>query len=336
MAPSLHISAGPDASSLEPLAVNHDEIPLTIDSPNFRGRATVRIKSFTGHDPEGVEHNSDCSYFNEERRRGITWSIQIQGRFLGEEEVSADDILFGNAFERSIASHLPYGTSLALQFVKVVDPNMQHDLYCDKPWAFSPFVATITHLNVQRLEKESLTSSSSAKDDFKVEGYPAFPTPDSDEGKNSTAAKGTEGYTVDDVSALVLAGEKDDRGRNQLASRYKESGLSVDASTLAGLNWPADQASGDKEAAAARRKLLGADAGRRQKVVVTPQDVFTADFCNGFLDFNTLNLNLPFSGGLHFDLKKYWDGQPVNYYCKNRKTGKVYFVVSFNIQDMDA
>ena len=111
MAPSLHISAGKDKDNLSPVAVNHDDKAIWIDSPSFRGRATVRIKDFTGFDPEGVEHKSDSSYFNEKYRKGITWSIQIQGRFL--KEVNTNDVVFGNQFDKPIKDHLPYGTSVA-------------------------------------------------------------------------------------------------------------------------------------------------------------------------------------------------------------------------------
>jgi hypothetical protein len=48
------------------------------------------------------------------------------------------------------------------------------------------------------------------------------------------------------------------------------------------------------------------------------QDVITADFCYGFLEFSpTLSLRLP--GGISFDLMRYWDGQPVRFVCCERK-----------------
>jgi hypothetical protein len=48
------------------------------------------------------------------------------------------------------------------------------------------------------------------------------------------------------------------------------------------------------------------------------QDLFTTDFCYGFIHFApTLSLNLP--GGISFDLMHYWDGQPVRFMCCERK-----------------
>ena len=48
------------------------------------------------------------------------------------------------------------------------------------------------------------------------------------------------------------------------------------------------------------------------------KDVFTTDFCYGFIQFApTLSLHLP--GGISFDLMHYWDGQPVRFMCCERK-----------------
>lgn len=43
----------------------------------------------------------------------------------------------------------------------------------------------------------------------------------------------------------------------------------------------------------------------------------TTDFCYGFLSFPSLALNLPV--GISFDLKKYWDRQPVRFVCVDRQ-----------------
>lgn len=36
-----------------------------------------------------------------------------------------------------------------------------------------------------------------------------------------------------------------------------------------------------------------------------------------------------------FDLKKYWDGQPVRYHLMDNTTKQDFLVVQFNIQDLD-
>ena len=86
MAPKLRISAGPSKESLSLVAVNHDELPIVIDSEHFQGRIAVRVKQ--------------SAYFSEPYGSKFSYSIQIQGRFMNE--VTADDILFGNDFDAPI------------------------------------------------------------------------------------------------------------------------------------------------------------------------------------------------------------------------------------------
>lgn len=43
-----------------------------------------------------------------------------QGRFL--KPTSADDIMFGNVFEKPIRDSLPWGTAIAMRFIKYETP----------------------------------------------------------------------------------------------------------------------------------------------------------------------------------------------------------------------
>jgi len=124
--PRLRVLAGPSPSQLSDISdfVNTAR-PHTIKSDRFQGRLVVHIKGFPGA-PES-------EYFEREDRKGITWSIQMQGecqellenpwlmsyrigRFL--QEHSADDILFGNTFDRPLK--LPWGSTAALKFMQYV------------------------------------------------------------------------------------------------------------------------------------------------------------------------------------------------------------------------
>jgi len=101
---------------------------------------------------KGFRHKNndpvDNEFFERQDRQGITWSIQVQGRFL--QPHSADDILFGNIFERSL--HLPWGSNAALQFMKYVDPTLDHNLTAQHhPWALSPFISTMPYLTHSRV-----------------------------------------------------------------------------------------------------------------------------------------------------------------------------------------
>nr|CDI54734.1 conserved hypothetical protein [Melanopsichium pennsylvanicum 4] len=185
MAPSLKVSAGPSVDKLQTVAVNHDDMPTVIDSELFHGRIAVRIKDFTGHDPDGISHQKDTPYFDSGHGKNQSWSMQIQGRF--KQPVNADDLVFGNEFDKPIKDHLPYGTSLALQFVRVIDPNLQHDLYAQKPHAWSPYLATMPRINSVNLSDNNNNDDQDNMDDF--EKWPKFPIhPD---------------YVEDDITSLI-------------------------------------------------------------------------------------------------------------------------------------
>lgn len=79
MAPRLRISAGPDVFHMGILAVNHDENSAVIDTDNFVGRITVRVKNFHGENPHDVEHHTSCGYFTESYGKNMSYSIQAQG-----------------------------------------------------------------------------------------------------------------------------------------------------------------------------------------------------------------------------------------------------------------
>jgi hypothetical protein len=72
--PQLRFLAGPSLTDLSPLEINSD-IPLSIKSAGFEGQVAVYIKGLADS-PEGRTHSP---YFDHPDRKGITWSIQIQG-----------------------------------------------------------------------------------------------------------------------------------------------------------------------------------------------------------------------------------------------------------------
>ncbi|KAI6124489.1 hypothetical protein EDD16DRAFT_1562003 [Pisolithus croceorrhizus] len=123
-------------------------------SEKFEGQVAIYIKGF--RNSRGQPSYSE--YFQRPDRKGITWSVQVKGeytprwdpgRFL--QPRSANEILLGNTFDRALS--LPWGSSLALQFAKFVDPALEHDLTSDtKPWALSPLVVTVPHFMHARVD----------------------------------------------------------------------------------------------------------------------------------------------------------------------------------------
>ncbi len=125
--PRLRFLAGPSIDKLVPIEANSDQ-PLKISSDAFEGEIAVYIKGFA--DAEGKVGESP--YFEHPERNGTTWSFQVQGEVmfpirkqLGADflctgkflkDVSANDVLFGNVFDRPL--HLPFGFSAALAFMQ--------------------------------------------------------------------------------------------------------------------------------------------------------------------------------------------------------------------------
>ncbi|KAL0960212.1 hypothetical protein HGRIS_011846 [Hohenbuehelia grisea] len=115
----LRVLAGPSPESLVPIThLVNTSMPHLISSDVFEGRIVVGIKNLNG------QGNGSSGYFDRNDRRDVTWSIQMQGRFL--VPYSADDILFGNTFDKPLG--LPWGSSAALKFMQYIDPTLEHDL----------------------------------------------------------------------------------------------------------------------------------------------------------------------------------------------------------------
>lgn len=110
----LRVLAGPNANDLTVIShiVNTSKVHH-IKSDRFEGVVSVHIKGFVGED--GTTNNT--TYFDAEGRKGVTWSIQVMGRFL-VDGLTSDDVLFGNTFDRPLK--LPWGSGAALKFMKWV------------------------------------------------------------------------------------------------------------------------------------------------------------------------------------------------------------------------
>ncbi|KAF8914752.1 hypothetical protein CPB85DRAFT_1411999 [Mucidula mucida] len=245
--PGLRVLAGPSVESLEPISayVNKNR-PFQIRSDAFEGSIVVNIKGFEGSD--------DCEYFVRPERQGITWSIQVQGRFL--KSYSSNDILFGNTFDRPLG--LPWGSGAALKFMSYVDPTLEHDLTSStKPWALSPLVATMPHFS--HTQEEPLQ-------------FPP-PTP-----------------LVDDTSSLYLAvasaspvssssSLSNSSSSSRMSLKKKKKKPNADVSTLT---------------TASKRRAYFASEPNRRTITFGPDDIITTDFCYGFLEFHpSLALRLP-------------------------------------------
>lgn len=72
--PRLRVLAGRSLDDLVPIEANSG-LPLYVKSDAFEGQIAVYIKGFADENGN-IGHSS---YFDQKARKGITWSIQVQG-----------------------------------------------------------------------------------------------------------------------------------------------------------------------------------------------------------------------------------------------------------------
>ena len=99
----LQVGPSPGPKALRKLEAN-DPVPTWVSSDEFVGRISVLVK---GH------LSTSTDYFGSRSR---LFCFQIEGRF--RREWSGDDIEFGIWLHEPI-SRLPFGSSMAISFVKV-------------------------------------------------------------------------------------------------------------------------------------------------------------------------------------------------------------------------
>ena len=141
-----------DPRDWTPVRVNDEVNATELQSPYFNGRLVVRIDGYRG---DGASAGPERPAYFDAAGSKVTLSIHVQGQFVGDkqhehrETWTADDILFGNVFDRPL--RLPLGTNLAVAFMKrFVDESLECDLHCEKPWAHSPLLATMNTVSVSK------------------------------------------------------------------------------------------------------------------------------------------------------------------------------------------
>lgn len=322
-----------------------------ISSELFEGKVAINIKGFTN--PSGEELSAE--YFDREDRKGITWSIQVQGRFL--QPTSADDVMFGNTFDKRLK--LPWGAGVALKFMKYVDPTLEHDLLSEtKPWALSPLIATMPHFVHERIDniraspvpehKRSFPPSHSIGEDTSQLQF-AIASSNSSNSTYFTPYSSNSPFVTPSSSLSVVSSSSN-------FSNFPKIPGSLGISVKNSLKLPLEKAHLTKNKktrvfgraldlrTTGERRSYFSSPQHRQEIVFGPEDLITTDFCYGYLQFNpTLALRL--SGGMTFDLMKYWDRHPVRFVCcKRRKlgdgersdgqpTGDLYWIVSIETAD---
>ncbi|KAL2863818.1 DUF1769 domain-containing protein [Aspergillus lucknowensis] len=135
----LKVTAGGDYDP-----TTHQDVPvneaqtLRIDSRHASTNLSVRIQNYTGFPDHAPQTNR---YFSHPLHHKDQYSISFAIAF--KHPVNGNDLLFGNDFDRPIRDRLPPGFNAALRLVQwTIDPSLDGDAYADKPYMYSPAVAT--------------------------------------------------------------------------------------------------------------------------------------------------------------------------------------------------
>ncbi|KAI8888155.1 hypothetical protein K501DRAFT_240829 [Backusella circina FSU 941] len=70
----------------------------------------------------------------------------------------------------------------------------------------------------------------------------------------------------------------------------------------------------------------------REQIQITPDQVWSMDFCNPYLDFEKCTVRIP---GFEVNILRYWDGQPARFIAKSKEDGVIFFIVEFNLKERE-
>ncbi|KAL5338423.1 hypothetical protein BJX70DRAFT_367016 [Aspergillus crustosus] len=141
----LKVTAGPsyDPSTHQDVPVNEAKT-LHLKNEHASTNLSVRIQDYTGYPddaPKTHPHFTHSSHTKDQY--SITFGITFN------KPVNGNDLLFGNDFDRPIRDRLPPGFNAALRLVQwTIDPSLDGDAYADKPYLYSPGVATWNQFRV--------------------------------------------------------------------------------------------------------------------------------------------------------------------------------------------
>jgi hypothetical protein len=185
----LKVTAGPeyDPSTHQIVPVNSDQT-LRIENEHAIINLCVRVQDYTGKYPNtpslstkkkkdkapplskgkttciktctngnkyiyaytiGLPNNSPKTspYFDHPLHQNDQYSICFA--LIPKHDVSGDDLVFGNDFDRPIRDRIPPGFKSALRIVRwAIDPALDGDPYADKPYLYSPGLASWNQFRV--------------------------------------------------------------------------------------------------------------------------------------------------------------------------------------------
>ncbi|GAM38503.1 hypothetical protein TCE0_033f09271 [Talaromyces pinophilus] len=164
----LRVTAGPsyDLNTHKVVPVNAEET-LRIENEQAVIYLCVRVQDYTGL-PNGSPKTSP--YFGHPLHESDQYSISFI--LIPKQDINGNDLMFGNDFNRPIRDSIPPGFNTAFRIVKwAIDPGLDGDPYADKPYLYSPGLASWNYLRIGEkmdLEKEAVDGGGNRHDKIAV------------------------------------------------------------------------------------------------------------------------------------------------------------------------
>ncbi|KAF8943986.1 hypothetical protein BGZ47_004791 [Haplosporangium gracile] len=355
----LRVSVGGSYTDLAIINPNDELHPLEFDTPEFKGRAVIRIKDFVGMTNDGSAPIYSNYYFKGHNRK---FSIQVEGRF--KREWGGEQVYFGTDFDRSV--ELPHGFETMLRVARYIDPVVKTSLTKDaQPWILSPLVSSINTLAAWRPQDANLPSPPLTPHHSADMAHALNMSESSSMwgfmGKfkrgNRSSAASVSSHTSHDIygSQPASANNSTDHLESSQYSHVSQK------SSLSSSSLSSDRPNGSNPTitttenahddsgmplgkwrshveedttlfmnkamtTAQRRKHFQTEEARKQFV-------FRTDLVHGFeffspnMDFNTFDIHM----GLSMNIRKYLTGQPVRYTCRTLAGDVVFWAVQFEL-----
>jgi hypothetical protein len=211
----LRVTAGPsyEPSTHKVVPVNAPET-LTFETSSMILSLCVRIKHFTGFPPSSPVTAE--KYFSTDVHKHDQYSISFS--FIPKVDISGQDLVFGNDFDRPLRDRLPPGANQALRIVKWwIDPGLDGDMYADRPYLYGPALSSWNVLRIgdQVMSKDSLPSSQETNDE-KHEWK--APHASAEDFHNTIVEEGCEGTGCDAREGLAIPADSAARKKHFLTA----------------------------------------------------------------------------------------------------------------------
>ncbi|EED16321.1 conserved hypothetical protein [Talaromyces stipitatus ATCC 10500] len=158
----LRVTAGPEYAldTHRVVPVNADKT-LRIENELAIIYLCVRIQDYTGL-PNGSPKTS--KYFSHPLHESDQYSISFI--LIPKQDISGNDLVWGNDFNRPIRDSIPPGFNTALRIVKwAIDPGLDGDPYADKPYLYSPGLASWNYFRIgEKVGPEELSAGDEKKE----------------------------------------------------------------------------------------------------------------------------------------------------------------------------